>query len=73
MFEGRESGSDESRVVANQTIQRAANLPEGMQQQIVIDIRGQTVSPAQRTEIVQGIAQKSNGIISLINIQFKIK
>ena len=59
--------------VANQAIQRAANLPEGMQQQVVIDIRGQTVSPAQRTAIVQGIVQKSNGIISPINIQFKTK
>ncbi|WP_081085621.1 hemagglutinin repeat-containing protein [Burkholderia stagnalis] len=59
--------------VANQAIQRAANLPEGMQQQVVIDIRGQTVSPAQRTAIVQGIVQKSNGIISPLNIQFKMK
>ncbi|CAJ7976051.1 haemagglutinin [Burkholderia pseudomallei] len=59
--------------VANQAIQRAVNLPEGMQQQVVIDIRGQTASPAQRTAIVQGIVQKSNGIISPLNIQFKTK
>ncbi|OMS34809.1 hemagglutinin repeat-containing protein [Burkholderia pseudomallei] len=59
--------------VANHAIQRAVNLPEGMQQQVVIDIRGQTASPAQRTAIVQGIVQKSNGIISPLNIQFKTK
>jgi filamentous hemagglutinin len=57
--------------VANQAIQRAANLPDGMEQQVVIDVRGQTMTPDQRTAIVQGIVQKSNGIIDPSNIQFK--
>ncbi|MGF6368103.1 filamentous hemagglutinin [Paraburkholderia sp. RAU6.4a] len=57
--------------VANQAIQRAANLPDGMEQQVVIDVRGQTMTPDQRTSIVQGIVQKSNGIIDPSNIQFK--
>jgi filamentous hemagglutinin len=57
--------------VAQQAIQRADNLPTGMQQQIVIDIRGQTVTDAQMSTIVRGIVQKSNGIISPGAIQFK--
>ncbi|QQC64327.1 hemagglutinin repeat-containing protein [Paraburkholderia ginsengisoli] len=57
--------------VANQAIQRADNLPDGMQQQVVIDIRGQTVSDVQKTAIIQGIVQKSNGIISPTSIRFK--
>lgn len=57
--------------VATQAIQRATNLPDGMQQQVVIDVRGQTVGDAQKTAIVQGIVQKSNGIISPTSIRFK--
>ncbi|WP_370710350.1 hypothetical protein [Paraburkholderia sp. IW21] len=59
--------------VAKQVVQRQANLPAGMEQQIVIDTRGQTVTPGQRSAIVQGIVQKSNGIINPIDIQFKTK
>lgn len=44
--------------VANQAIQRAENLPDGMEQQVAIDVRGQSMTPAQRTAIVQGIVQK---------------
>ena len=57
--------------VAQQAIQRANNLPAGMEQQVVIDVRGQTVTEAQKNSIVQGIVQKSNGIISPTEIQFK--
>jgi filamentous hemagglutinin len=57
--------------VAQQAIQRASNLPDGMQQQVIIDIRGQTVSLQQETAIRQGIVQKSNGAISPNSIQFK--
>jgi filamentous hemagglutinin len=57
--------------VAQQAIQRADNLPSGMEQQIVIDMRGQTVTDAQKVSIIQGIVQKSNGIISPTAIQFK--
>jgi filamentous hemagglutinin len=57
--------------VAKQAVQRAANLPDGMQQQIVIDTRGQVVTDAQKTSIIQGIVQKSNGIISPTAIRFK--
>ncbi|QTO45696.1 hemagglutinin repeat-containing protein [Burkholderia latens] len=57
--------------VANQAIQRAANLPEGMQQQVVIDVRGQNVTLQQEIAIRQGIVQKTNGIIGPNSIQFK--
>jgi hypothetical protein len=57
--------------VAQQAIQRADNLPTGMEQQIVIDVRGQTVTDAQKVSIIQGIVQKSNGIISPTSIRFK--
>ncbi|WP_175413251.1 hypothetical protein [Pseudomonas sp. 37 R 15] len=33
--------------VSNQALQRAENLPQGMQQQVVIDIRGQAVTLVQ--------------------------
>lgn len=57
--------------VAQQAIQRADNLPDGMQQQIIIDVRGQTVTVQQQIAIQQGIVQKSNGIISASSIRFK--
>ncbi|MET1534237.1 filamentous hemagglutinin N-terminal domain-containing protein [Burkholderia sola] len=56
--------------VSQQAIQRADNLPTGMQQQIVIDVRGQTVTDAQKVSIIRGIVQKSNGIISPTSIRF---
>ena len=57
--------------VSQQAIDRAANLPPGTTQNVVIDIRGQTVTPAQRSAIIQGIVQKSNGAISPSSIDFK--
>lgn len=57
--------------VANQAIQRAANLPDGMEQQVVIDMRGQNVTPQKVANIRQGIVQKSNGLISHGAITFK--
>jgi len=56
--------------VSQQAIQRQANLPPGMKQQVVIDIRGQAVTAAQERVIVQGIVQKSNGIIDPNYIRF---
>ncbi|WP_200655110.1 hypothetical protein [Paraburkholderia aspalathi] len=57
--------------VATQAMQRQANLPDGMQQQVIIDTRGQTVTDSQINNIVQGIVTKSNGIIQPGNILFK--
>ncbi|HGP0983209.1 TPA: VENN motif pre-toxin domain-containing protein, partial [Klebsiella aerogenes] len=57
--------------VAKQAIERQKHLPQGMMQEIVIDVRGQVLSLAQEDAIVRGIVQKSNGIVKPTNIQFK--
>ncbi|EMN5249845.1 hypothetical protein ACFO72_003801 [Enterobacter roggenkampii] len=57
--------------VAKQAIERQKHLPEGMMQEIVIDVRGQVLSLVQEDAIIRGIVQKSNGIIKPTDIQFK--
>ncbi len=57
--------------VSKQAIQRAENLPAGMRQEVVIDIRGQKVTSIQEDAIIKGIVQKSNGTIKPTDIQFK--
>ncbi|HHJ4371886.1 TPA: hypothetical protein ACQJNA_002338 [Klebsiella variicola] len=57
--------------VAKQAVERQKHLPQGMMQEIVIDVRGQVLSLAQEDAIVRGIVQKSNGIVKPTNIQFK--
>lgn len=57
--------------VSKQVITRAEQLPKGMQQQIIIDIRGQTVTDKQKSAIVSGVVAKTNGLISSSAIRFK--
>ncbi|WP_207388761.1 DUF637 domain-containing protein, partial [Stutzerimonas kirkiae] len=57
--------------VSKQALQRAENLPQGMQQQIVIDVRGQVVTDAQKNAVIKGIVQKSKGTVSPTDIRFK--
>uniref|UniRef100_UPI002E151C29 VENN motif pre-toxin domain-containing protein n=1 Tax=Pantoea ananas TaxID=553 RepID=UPI002E151C29 len=57
--------------VSKQAIQRAENLPAGMQQRVIIDVRGQSVSLEQERAIIKGIVQKSNGAIDPAAIEFK--
>ncbi|QCX49532.1 hemagglutinin repeat-containing protein [Ralstonia pseudosolanacearum] len=57
--------------VADQAIQRQENLPAGMEQQVVIDVRGQTVTAQQEDTIVKGIVSRSNGIIKPDAIEFR--
>jgi filamentous haemagglutinin family N-terminal domain len=57
--------------VSKQAVERQKNLPEGMRQDIVIDIRGQNVSATERVKIVKGIVDKSNGAITPSSIRFK--
>ncbi|MCB5304504.1 hypothetical protein LH409_20210, partial [Yersinia bercovieri] len=59
--------------VVTQAIERKKNLPIGMRQEVVIDIRGQNVTENQKNMIIQGIVQKSNKIISPTDIGFKTK
>jgi len=42
-----------------------------MQQQVVIDVRGQMITVDQERNIIKGIVQKSNGIIKPEAIEFK--
>jgi len=58
------------RTIVKQAKQRATNLPEGMQQKIVIDTRGQSVSREQRERIVNKIIKKSSSIIKKSDIRF---
>ncbi len=57
--------------VAKQAIERQKNLPAGMKQRVVIDVRGQAITAKQKMQIVQGIVQKSNGAINSSFIRFK--
>ncbi|MDY1014127.1 hypothetical protein, partial [Pseudomonas viridiflava] len=57
--------------VSKQAIQRAESLPQGMQQQVVIDVRGQMITVEQERNIIKGIVQKSNGAIKPEAIEFK--
>ena len=59
------------RSVSQQAIQRQANLPTGMVQNIIIDIRGQVVTDAQKNDIISGIVNGSNHIIDPGDIDFK--
>ncbi len=59
--------------IAKQAIKRAVNLPKGMTQEIVIDVREQVTTKAQREHITNKIVQKSNGHIKHNSIRFKTK
>ena len=61
------------RNVSKQAIDRAVHLPKGMQQRVIIDIRGQTVTDKQMSAIRSGIVTKTNGVISAASVQFKTK
>lgn len=57
--------------VSTQAVQRAQHLPAGMEQQVIIDIRGQVVSNAQKNDIIRGIVQQSRGAVAPDAITFK--
>ncbi len=56
--------------ITEQAIYRQNHLPNGMQQTVVIDIRGQNISTSQKNRIKESIVDKSNGIINLDDIEF---
>jgi hypothetical protein len=56
--------------VAKQAADRAVHLPQGMQQTVVIDVRGQVITAAQEQQIVEAISVKTNGIIGSDAIKF---
>ncbi|WP_428945495.1 hemagglutinin repeat-containing protein [Pantoea sp. FN060301] len=57
--------------VSKQAVERQKNLPAGMRQEVVIDVRGQQITSAQEDAIIKGIVNKSNGAINPTDIQFK--
>ncbi|GAB2888790.1 hypothetical protein GCM10027202_16610 [Microvirgula curvata] len=61
------------RNVSKQIRQRAENLPQGMLQRVVIDVRGQKVTVEQERDIVNGIVRRANEIIKADAISFKRK
>ena len=56
--------------VVKQVHERARHLPRGMQQNIMIDVRGQKVSSGQLDDIARRIIEKSNGLLRPEHIQF---
>ena len=58
------------RTVVRQVKERAIHLPKGMQQRVMIDVRGQSVSDATMDNIKQKIFDKCNGIVTRNDIKF---
>jgi len=56
--------------IAKQVKERAVHLPKGMEQQVVIDIRGQVVTQAQKQKIMDGVVKRTNEAIKSSNIHF---
>ena len=59
------------RSISSQALTRRANPPPGMQQNVIIDVRGQNTSPRQRSEVIKQIVRGSQGSISPDNLEFK--
>jgi hypothetical protein len=57
--------------ISKQAIERKKHLPNGMQQEVVIDIRRQNVPPSARKKITEGIEKRSQGVIKEKHIRFK--
>ena len=58
------------RILGEQIQARSTNLPEGTTQRVFVDIRGQTLSPAERTALAQRIADNSGGAIGPEDVTF---
>ena len=56
--------------VAKQAIARAAKLPSGATQNVMIDTTGQTTTKAQQDAIAARITQKSGGVIATDKVRF---
>ncbi|MDW5415713.1 hemagglutinin repeat-containing protein [Iodobacter sp. CM08] len=56
--------------ISQQALDRKTHLPKGMEQSVVIDIRGQSVTVKQRIEIQKSIEIKTNGVIKAASVRF---
>ena len=57
--------------VVRQAAARAANLPEGLRQGLVLDIRGQSISDTLLNSMIDRIVKQSNGAIQPENIHVR--
>jgi hypothetical protein len=65
------TGADQKRLidnVANQAIQRSRELPNGTQQLLHIDVRGQNLSMLEASKIIEQIERASKGVLKTENI-----
>ena len=59
--------------IVKQSTKRQDHLPRGMEQNIVIDVRGQTLTPQQKIFIEKSVTDKSGGIIKPGQVGFKVE
>ncbi|OCG38913.1 VENN motif pre-toxin domain-containing protein, partial [Gilliamella sp. Bif1-4] len=57
--------------ISKQALERQKHLPNGMRQEVIIDVRGQNIPPSTRKKITEGIENRSQGIIKEKQIRFK--
>lgn len=57
-------------LIGKQAIQRENNIPKTAVQKVVIDVRGQNITPEMREQVIEDITRKSNNIIERNNIIF---
>jgi len=57
--------------IVKQVKQKDCHLPECLNQEIVIDFRGQSVSAETRNKIRNSIVEKSGGILGKDQIKFR--
>jgi len=59
------------RTIAEQTLERTTHLPENMVQNVIIYIRGQTVSQDQKSYITERLISRTEGVLQSNLITFK--
>ena len=59
------------KIITDQTLERVTHLPENMVQNVIIDIRGQAVTPAQKSYIVDRVTARTMGALQSESIKFK--
>jgi RHS repeat-associated protein len=53
-----------------QALNRDVNLPVGSEQNVIIDIRGQSLTPAEQAQIANALDARSGGVIQSQNVSF---
>ncbi len=63
--------SDLVRSIAKQADLRAANLPQGTTQRVIVDVRGQRLPVEELSAVAERIVERTGGSVSLENIVFR--